>query len=122
MRPARRHDDAIVAEAERWLADNYAVRYPVRRIVRRSAVPERTFKRRFKAATGYSAVEYVHLLRVEESRRMLETTREPVDDIALAVGYEDAAYFRRLFKRKTGVTPAQYRRRYQRASYLPNRL
>lgn len=56
---------------------------------------------------------YVQHVRVEEAKRRLERTSEPVDDISYAVGYEDPASFRRLFKRITGVTPGQYRRKLQ---------
>ena len=74
-------------------------------LVERSGLPERTFKRRFTSATGYSPIAYVQHVRVEEAKRRLERTSEPVDAISYAVGYEDPASFRRLFKRITGVTP-----------------
>ena len=51
--------------------------------------------------------------RAEEAKQILETTDEPTDEIAQTVGYEDPAFFRRLFKRRTGVTPARYRQRFQ---------
>ena len=82
-------------------------------MVVRSGGPARTFKRRFKAATGYTPIAYVHALRIEESKQLLETTDEPTDEVAQLVGYEDAAFFRSLFKRTTGVAPARYRRRYR---------
>jgi transcriptional regulator GlxA family with amidase domain len=84
-----------------------------------SGLAERTFKRRFLAATGYSPVEYVQTLRVEEAKHLLETTRETTDLIAHRVGYEDPTFFRRLFKRRTGVTPARYRQRFQGIGKLP---
>jgi AraC-like DNA-binding protein len=59
-----------------------------------------------------SPLEYVHTLRLEESKQMLEGGDEPIEAIALAVGYEDPGYFTRLFKRKVNLTPAQYRRRF----------
>ena len=77
-----------------------------------SGLPERTFIRRFIKATGLSPLEYVHALRLEEAKQMLETEDEPVEAIALEVGYEDASFFNRLFRRKVGLTPAQYRRRF----------
>lgn len=113
MRRADRSEDAVVADAQAWVADNYAAAHAVARMVAQSGLAERTFKRRFKTATGYAPVDYVQTVRVEEAKQMLETTREPTDAVAHAVGYEDAAYFRRLFKRKTGVTPARYRQRFQ---------
>ena len=52
-------------------------------------------------------------LRIEDAKRRLERTSSPVDEISSRVGYEDAAFFRFLFKRITGMTPGAYRRRYQ---------
>lgn len=109
----RRHDDAVVAACQSWIAEHYAAAHPVARMVEQSGLPERTFKRRFRAATGYAPVDYVQALRIEEAKQMLETTGEPTDAVARAVGYEDPAFFRRLFKRRTGVTPARYRQRFR---------
>jgi transcriptional regulator GlxA family with amidase domain len=109
----RRSDDAVISRCLAWIADHYQADNPVARMAKQSSLPERTFNRRFKAATGYAPVEYVQLLRLEEAKQLLETTGEPTDSIAQAVGYEDPAFFRRLFKRQTGVTPARYRQRFQ---------
>ena len=100
-------------EAQQWLRRNYAVASPVTELVERSGLPERTFKRRFVRATGMSPIAYVQHVRVEEAKRRLERTSQPVDDISYAVGYEDPASFRRLFRRVTGVPPGQYRRKLQ---------
>jgi transcriptional regulator GlxA family with amidase domain len=109
----RDHGDAIVVDAQEWLQTGYAVAAPVTELVERSGLPERTFKRRFARATGYSPIAYVQRVRVEEAKRRLERTSEPVDAISYAVGYEDPVSFRRLFKRVTGVTPGACRRKLQ---------
>jgi len=88
-------------------------------MVARSGLPERTFKRRFRAATGHTPVGYVQALRIEEAKQQLETTSLPTDAIGAAVGYEDPAFFRRLFKRHTGITPGRYRRRFGAPKVLP---
>jgi transcriptional regulator GlxA family with amidase domain len=113
MTRPRQHNDAIIAACQRWIAEHYAEPSPVSRMVANAALPERTFKRRFQRATGYAAVDYVQLLRIEEAKQLLEATSSSVDSIAAAVGYENAAFFRRLFKRLTGIKPAQYRQRYR---------
>ena len=77
-----------------------------------SGLPERTFKRRFSLATGMSPLEYVHMLRLEEAKQMLEAGDEPIEAVAEQVGYQDAAFFSRLFRRQVALTPAQYRRRF----------
>ena len=115
----RRHADSIVADCQIWLADHYTERHPVAQMVRRSGLSERTFLRRFSAATGHTPVDYVQALRIEEAKQLLEASADAVDDIASEVGYDDPASFRRLFKRRTGVTPAQYRRRFSVAAARP---
>jgi transcriptional regulator GlxA family with amidase domain len=78
-------------------------------MVRLVGIPERTFKRRFTRVTGWSPIRYVQQLRVDQAKRRLESTSIPVDEISWSVGYEDPAFFRRLFKRLTGITPGAYR-------------
>ncbi|HSG63425.1 MAG TPA: helix-turn-helix domain-containing protein, partial [Gammaproteobacteria bacterium] len=85
----------------------------ISRAVARSKLAERTFKRRFKAATGSTLIERLQSLRIEEAKRLLETSDMAVDNVSYEVGYEDASFFRRLFKRLTGLSPAQYRRMFK---------
>lgn len=67
---------------------------------------------RFKAATGHLPGEYLQLLRVAAARQLLERGRAQVRKVAEAVGYEDIASFRSVFKRHTGMTPTEYRNRF----------
>jgi len=108
--PAMDHGDVLVFKAQQWLQVNYSIGIPVEEMVRLAGVPERTFKRRFTRATGLSPIQYVQHLRVDQAKRLLESTSVPVDEISWRVGYEDPAFFRRLFKRLTGVAPGAYRR------------
>lgn len=107
-----RADDPLIARCQRWAADHYRSASPVGRMVEMSGLPERTFKRRFALATGMSPLDYVHTLRLEEAKQMLESTALPVEAIAVEVGYQDASFFGRLFRRKVHLSPAQYRRRF----------
>jgi transcriptional regulator GlxA family with amidase domain len=107
------HGDAAVLGAQQWLAEHYSVRSPVEEMVRRSGLPERSFKRRFTRATGHSPIAYVQHLRVEQAKRRLERTDASIEKISWQVGYEDAASFRRLFKRITQITPGAYRRKFR---------
>lgn len=111
MARPRQHSDAVISRIQEWLVDNYAVSNPVSAMVERSGLPVRSFKRRFSAATGYTPVEYVQALRIEEAKQMLESEATAIEEISASVGYEDPTFFRRLFKRRAGVTPAQYRQR-----------
>ncbi len=108
----RQVDDSVIAECREWVAQSYQQHSPVAAMARMSGLSERSFKRRFGRATGMSPLEYVHTLRLEESKHWLETTALSIEAVANEVGYEDASFFGRLFRRKVGLTPAQYRRRF----------
>lgn len=111
--PPRAHGDAVVLEAQDWLATHYAVAGPVEEMAARSGLAARTFKRRFTRATGFPPIQYVQHLRIEEAKRRLERTGASIEEIGWNVGYEDPAFFRRLFKRLTRVTPGAYRRKFR---------
>lgn len=113
MAKPKRHEDKVIAKSQQWISNHYDSPNPVKLMVKQSGLAERTFKRRFKIATGYTPIDYVQTLRVEEAKQMLETTSDAIDIIAQQTGYEDPTSFRRLFKRITGVTPGRYRQRFQ---------
>ena len=107
------HGDSIVEKCEDWLKRHFTEIDAIPQVTALARIPERTLKRRFKAATGCSLVTYLQNLRVEEAKHLLETTDKPVDEISYAAGYSDASFFRRLFKRLTGLTPSHYRKMFQ---------
>lgn len=109
----RQVEDAQIARCQTWIAEHYMEPAPVAAMVKLSGLAERTFKRRFQQATGMTPLDYVHTLRIEEAKQMLETSDAPVEAIAQEVGYEDAAFFGRLFRRAVQLTPGQYRRRFR---------
>lgn len=105
-------EDAVIADCQVWIAQHYQLPAPVALMVQRSGLAERSFKRRFQSATGMSPLEYVHNLRLEEAKQMLERDDASIEAVASEVGYEDAGFFSRLFRRQVGVTPAAYRKRF----------
>jgi len=113
FQPPTGHGDSAVLAAQRWIADNYAVAAPVEEMAAQSGLSPRTLARRFRAASGYTPLSYVQRIRVEEAKRRLESGGEAIEEISWKVGYEDPAAFRRLFKRTTGLTPGDYRRRFR---------
>ena len=115
----QQHGDAVIAESQEWIASHYAVPHAVARMVAQSGLAARTFKRRFRKATGYAPIEYVQTLRIEEAKQILETTPEPTDAVGASIGYDDPASFRRIFKRLTGITPARYRQRFRGIGKVP---
>ena len=107
-----RHGDRVIVDAQNWLRHNSHRPGPVDAVVQRSGLTERSFNRRFRKATGLTPITYVQNLRVAAARHHLETNSTPVDEISVIVGYEDPSFFRRVFKRITGMTPRDYRRKF----------
>ena len=112
LRHGAQSSDPAVAAAQAWAAEHYRHEAPVAQMVLVSGLAERTFKRRFLQATGMAPLDYVHHLRLEEAKQMLESGDASIESIAFEVGYRDASFFNRLFRRKVMLSPAQYRRRF----------
>ena len=109
----RQTSDALVARCQEWAADHYSEAAPVSAMVRLSGLSERTFARRFARATGMSPLDYIHALRLEEAKQILETEDLPIEAVAPEIGYQDNGFFGQLFRRKVGMTAAQYRRKWR---------
>jgi AraC-like DNA-binding protein len=123
--PLRNQAAAIGIAVERCDPAIEPVANPLEEMIRRSGRTGRTFKRRFTSATGFSPIAYVQRLRIENAKRRLERTEAAVDEISWQIGYEEPAFFRRLFKRITGLAPGAYRRRFKTPDYArpaPERL
>jgi transcriptional regulator GlxA family with amidase domain len=107
------HGDADIQSAQQWLSKHFSIANPVDEMIKRSRLAARTFKRRFVSATSLTPIAYVQRLRIEDAKQRLERTDASVDEVSWRVGYEDPAFFRRLFKRTTGLAPGAYRRRFR---------
>lgn len=110
--PVTDHGDALVAKLQKWLKVHYTVANPVEELANMVALPRRSLERRFARATGLSPIAYVQARRIEEAKRRLERTSASVEEVSQDVGYENIAFFRRLFRRETNMTPGAYRRRF----------
>jgi transcriptional regulator GlxA family with amidase domain len=109
---SRQTEDAVITNCQVWAATHYNEPAPVAAMARLSGLSERSLVRRFQKATGMTPIHYVQTIRIEEGKQMLEATQEPVESIAHDLGYEDASFFVRLFKRDVKLTPSQYRRKF----------
>lgn len=112
------HADSVVKKCQDWMEENYLETDAIRQIVESSTIPERSLKRRFKAATGSSLIKYLQNLRIEAAKRLLESQDIPVEEVSAEVGYLDTSFFRRLFKRLTGLSPSNYRRMFQSEKFV----
>jgi transcriptional regulator GlxA family with amidase domain len=111
--PVLSHRDAAILKAQHWLQAHCGEKVEVAGMAAAACLGERTFLRRFQAATGLRPTEYLQHLRVGRAREELERADLAVDEIAWRVGYEDPGAFRRTFKRLMGLSPSEYRRRFK---------
>ena len=118
--PQTSHGDAQIRQAQEWLFRNVAQSVEVEELAAHVGMSPRTFARRFKAATGDTPINYVHRLRINTAKHLLESDLKSVRQVSREVGYEDLTFFRRLFKRYTGTPPREYRERF--GSKLPSRV
>ena len=110
--PRTKHGDAAILQAQNWLSAQRERAITVAEIARHAGLEPRTLLRRFVLATGMKPSEYQQRLRVSRARELLEFSRSTVDEIAIAIGYEDVRGFRRVFHKIVGLTPSDYRRRF----------
>ncbi|KAF1070568.1 MAG: HTH-type transcriptional regulator CdhR [Pseudomonas citronellolis] len=106
------HGDLAILRVQHWLQGNGAVAVDLDGMAACAGLERRTLLRRFRAATGLKPTEYCQHLRVGRAREMLEYSRTTVEQIGWRVGYQDAATFRATFRKLTGLSPSEYRRRF----------
>ncbi|MBL0730398.1 GlxA family transcriptional regulator [Piscinibacter sp. HJYY11] len=104
--------DSPVYRAMQWLQANVDKPYRLAPVADAAATSERTLLRHFRQVTGMTPLDYLHHLRIERAKMLLEVTLHGVPGIAEACGYSDTASFRRLFHRETGMSLSEYRSRY----------
>ena len=107
------HEDETVIHAQEFIEKNYAEKINIEELATRSLLSRRNFERRFRKATNYSPAEYIQYLKIEAARRQLESSRYHINEVMYAVGYNDNKAFRTTFKKITGLSPLEYRNRFQ---------
>jgi len=115
-------NDLIIQKTCDWINNNLNSPDLLRTSIQLSALTERTYKRRFKKATGLSPIEYIQNIRIEYAKKQLENTKKNIQTISEEINYTDGSYFRRLFKRKTGMTAQTYRKRFSTLNPAKNYL
>ena len=110
--PSLDHGDVAVLGVQRWLQAEGGAEASLTDMATRAGLGERTFLRRFRAATGLKPTEYCQQLRVSKARELLEFSRQSIEQVAWQVGYADSGAFRKVFTRLVGLSPGDYRRRF----------
>ncbi|PIQ21279.1 MAG: AraC family transcriptional regulator [Cytophagales bacterium CG18_big_fil_WC_8_21_14_2_50_42_9] len=108
------HEDELVKKAQEFIENNVQEKITVNQLADQLALSRRNLERRFKKATANSIIEYIQRVKIEAAKMSLESSRENVNEVMYNVGYTDPKAFRTTFKRITGLSPVQYRSKYNR--------
>jgi transcriptional regulator GlxA family with amidase domain len=114
----KEHNDQVIREAQEYIELNINGRITVDEMADKFSVGRRTFERRFKQATNNSVLEYIQRIKIEAAKRSFENSRKNINEVMYDVGYTDTKAFRMVFKKITGLTPIEYRNKYNKQSAL----
>ncbi|WPP50633.1 GlxA family transcriptional regulator [Catalinimonas niigatensis] len=106
------HNDEEVKKAQEYIEANYAEKITIEVLVSLLSLSRRSFERRFKKATNNTIVEYIQRVKIEAAKRNFELSRKNINEVMFDVGYTDTKAFRTVFKKITGLTPIEYRNKY----------
>jgi transcriptional regulator GlxA family with amidase domain len=112
----KQHDDTVVQQAQLYIENNIDEKISVESLSLKFAVGRRNFDRRFIKATGNTPVAYAQRVKIESAKKALESTRKTVNEIMYEVGYSDVKAFREVFRKITGLSPLEYKNKYNKES------
>ena len=118
FRGQRDHQDESVKKAQEFIETNFEDKITVDKLSSMFALGKRSLERRFKKATCNTVSEYIQRVKVEAAKKSFETSRKNINEIMYAVGYSDTKAFRTIFKKTTGLSPLEYRNKYNKQSLL----
>ncbi|MEO7924972.1 MAG: helix-turn-helix domain-containing protein [Chitinophagaceae bacterium] len=118
FRGQRGHEDDAIKQAQDFIEKNYTEKITVDQLAGNSAVGRRSFERRFKKATNNTVVEYIQRVKMEAAKRSFESSRKNISEVMFDVGYTDTKAFRTIFKKVTGLTPIEYRNKYNKQAVV----
>jgi len=108
----KEHEDNEIKKAQDFIEENFQDKISVDQLADQFAIGRRSFERRFKKATNNTVMEYVQRVKIEAAKRSFESSRKNINEVMFDVGYTDTKAFRTIFKKITGLTPIEYRNRY----------
>lgn len=114
----KEHEDEQIKKAQEFIENNYQEKITVDQLAAMFAMGRRNLERRFKKYTSNTVVEYIQRVKVEAAKRSLETSRENVNEVMYSVGYSDTKAFRTTFKKITGISPLEYRNKYNKRALV----
>lgn len=114
----KKHEDEPIKQAQEFIENNIAEKISVEELAVKYAIGRRHFERRFKKATNNTPVEYIQRVKIEAAKKHLERTGRNVNEVMYEVGYSDTKAFRTVFKKITGLSPIEYRNKYNREAAI----
>ncbi len=108
----KQHEDGPIKQAQEFIEQNVTEKISVEELATRYAIGKRHFIRRFKKATNNTPIEYIQRVKIEAAKKELENSRKNVNEVMYDVGYVDVKAFRTVFKKITGLSPVEYRNKY----------
>ncbi|SFE96458.1 transcriptional regulator, AraC family with amidase-like domain [Chitinophaga sp. CF118] len=108
----KRHEDEPIKQAQEFIEKNVTEKISIEDLAVKFAIGRRHFERRFKKATNNTPSEYIQRVKIEAAKKQLENTRKNVNEVMYDVGYLDTKAFRTIFKKITGLSPVEYRNKY----------
>jgi len=110
----KEHDDEPVKQAQEFIEKNFQEKITVDQLASMHALSRRNLERRFKKATCNTVTEYIQRVKIEAAKKNFESSRKNINEVMYDVGYMDTKAFRTTFKKITGLSPVQYRNKYNR--------
>jgi len=114
FRGQKEHDDKTIREAQHYIESNFSNKISVDQLAEMFAISRRNFVRRFKKATDNAPLEYIQRVKIEAAKKSLESSSGNISQVMYSVGYNDDKAFRTIFRKYTGLSPLEYRNRYNR--------
>jgi len=115
FRPQKNHEDVAIRKVQEYIENNVHAQPSVGELASMVRLGRRNLERRFKKATANTVKEYMQRVKIEVAKKSLESTQTRVQELMTAIGYLDSKKFRTAFKKITGLSPLQYRHRYNKA-------
>jgi transcriptional regulator GlxA family with amidase domain len=112
------HGDEIVKKAQAFIESNLQEKISFEHLSFKFAVGRRNFDRRFIKATGNTPVEYLQRVKIESAKKVLETSRKTINEVMYEVGYSDVKAFREVFRKITGMSPVEYKGKYNKEAVV----
>lgn len=106
------HPDKEVMAVQNFIENNIEKKFTIDDLAERVSLSRRSLERRFKQSTHNSLLEYIQRVKIESAKRCFETSRKNINEVMYELGYNDAKAFRNVFKKITGLTPLEYRNKY----------